>query len=226
MVEEVAAGLDFNKLLDQNLGGNIRQHHILRVLVENSEAVWNARAILLFFSFDGLPDFIHVGAFYKLRVLNDLSQSSVAGVDVAFYDFLEVFICLFAYLQLRADIRTNSLILLFNINMNNICLKKLPSQREVIVAFRGGAEIELTIILLLQESQGLNRADVLEALVLDFSLVNLGFFLVLLLVLLLFEVDVYEVFFGVLDSIDLINILFVASEVALLAFQNYRKVVV
>ena len=130
--------------------------------------------------------------------------------------------------QLGADVCSNSLIKLSDIDVDYVRLKELPSESEMITAFRRRSEVEFTIILLFQVCNGSGRGDILEPLVLDLPLLDELLLLVLSLLLLNLEVHVDLILFRDVNvsKFELLQIEVMSSQMTLLALKHNGVVLI
>jgi hypothetical protein len=112
--------------------------------------------------------FIERLAAQELRVEYDLSQRPIAWRDVSLDDLLKSLVGLVADHKFRADVGTNCLLFLLDVDVHDGRLKELPGQREVINATARRPEVELAGVLTLQLPEDdlariVDKTDVLDA---------------------------------------------------------------
>jgi len=156
-------------------------------------------------------------------MLGHISEGSIAGCDISFNNFLEIFVIFITDSQSRTNVGSDRLVMLNNVNVDNVCLIEFPSKSEMICASGARSEIEFTIIFLFEVLYSLSRRNVLEPLMLDLSLLNLGLFQLLSLLLLLQEVEVLFVVivdFAIQLGFQLFDVVWImVLEVLLFAFE-------
>ena len=172
VVEEVASGLDLDELPHQLFLRDVGHDDVLRILVEDCELVGDARGVLLLLLLDCMLKLLQVLAPQEFWVLYDLPKRTVARSDVPLDDLLQVVVGLVANPQLCADVCSDGLLLLGDIDVHDVAFVELPGESEMISSSRRWPEVKLAVVLLAQQTDSHCRGDVLESLVLDLSFLD------------------------------------------------------
>ena len=94
VMEEVASRFDLDELLDHLFLWDVTKDHILRVLVQNGEPVWNPGVILGLFLLDSQLELIVTLALQELWMVSDFSQRPVARSEISLNYLLEILVTL------------------------------------------------------------------------------------------------------------------------------------
>ena len=147
---------------------------MLRVFLEDCESVGNPSRLLILLGLEDLVELLQLGTVSKLDVSSCLPHEFVARCDISLHYLLQILKELFlADLQLGADASTNGLLKLLDVNMDDVVGEELPGEGDIVGALGRGTEDELTIVLALEQLDGLLRVDVLELRVIDATNVEL-----------------------------------------------------
>ena len=147
---------------------------MLRVFLEDCESVGNPCRLLILLGLEDLVELLQLGTVSELDVSSCLPHKFVARCDISLHYLLQILKELFlADLQLGADASTNGLLKLLNVYMDDVVGEELPGEGDIVGALGRGTEDELTIVLALEQLDGLLRVDVLELRVIDATNVEL-----------------------------------------------------
>jgi len=153
VVEVEALGSHFDELLYDLVTWNIGEYDVLWIHRQDGESIWNALRLLLLLFLDTFLQLLKGLSIQELGMTSDLTDESVDRDDVALDDFTQVVELIVADQKTFAYRSTLSLVLLDDVDMNEVLLEELPSQRDAVFTASRWSEDIVTDLSVLQFSQ-------------------------------------------------------------------------